>query len=120
MGTINTLTKIAASAAIAGSLGLGGLSLATGVAAAAPADHSGTGHHSSEQHARPAAPGNVQSAPGADDTKIAHLIPGFTPKPVPTTTPGNGLGATYGWDPGSNEPAWAPCGAPGCHEVIDE
>ncbi|TPG37161.1 hypothetical protein [Mycolicibacterium hodleri] len=59
MSTISTIKKIAASAAIAASLGLGGLGLATGIAAAAPADISGTStdagpstSSSSEEHAK--------------------------------------------------------------------
>jgi hypothetical protein len=43
MSINGAIKKIAASTAIAGSLGLGGLALACGVATAAPADHAGRG-----------------------------------------------------------------------------
>lgn len=119
MSTIDTIKKIAASTAIAASLGLGGLGLACGIASAAPSDQAGSASGASpktEQQA-PAAP---KTATNGDDTEIhahlipgftpkpatgtedpaipAHLIPGFTPKPAPSTTSNKGLGETL--DPG--------------------
>jgi hypothetical protein len=43
MPSCSTIKKVAASTAIASSLALGGLGLAAGIAAAAPADHSTAG-----------------------------------------------------------------------------
>ena len=119
MTSISTIKKFAASTAIASFLGLGGLGVATGIAAAAPSDGSNAGPStsSSSDHAHPATPGKPKETPSADDTKIAHLIPGFTPTPAtgnddptipahlipgftpkPVAAPGNGLGSTL--DPG--------------------
>lgn len=115
MSTISTIKKFAASTAIAASLGLGGLGLASGIASAAPGDHAGSesGGPTSSEHQADTAPKTAASgddseihahlipgftpkpATGTEDPAIpAHLIPGFTPKPAPTTTSGNGLGGT--------------------------
>lgn len=79
MSINGTIKKIAASTAIAGSLGLGVLGLACGVAAAAPAEHAGAGSSTnSGHHAHPA-----PKPPTSGDSAVhAHLIPGFTPKPA--------------------------------------
>jgi hypothetical protein len=141
VSTIGTIKKIAASTAIAASLGLGGLSLASGIASAAPGDHAGSGGSTKSEHQAHSAP---KTATGGDDSVIhahlipgftpkpapgdatipAHLIPGFTPKPVPTATPqpvptsAPRLGNMPGMDP-AYEDELRRCGI-GCFEIIDE
>ena len=128
MSTISTLKKIAASTAIAASLGVGGLGLASGIASAAPGDPAGTGASTNTEHQAPPAP---TTTVGDDATIHAHLIPGFTPKPTPATTPQPvpahtpRLGNYPGQDPNesaedrANDDELARCGV-GCRETIDE
>ena len=85
MSTIGTSKKIAASTAIAASLGIGGLGLASGIASAAPGEQVGSGASTNSEQQAPA----PKTASG-DDTEIhAHLIPGFIPKPAPKTASGD-------------------------------
>jgi hypothetical protein len=98
VSTISTIKKIAASTAIAGALSVAGLGMAAGIASAAPGDHSdsGLGASTKSEHQAHTAPKTATS--GQESEVHAHLIPGFTPKPAPTTTSNNGLGSTL--DPG--------------------
>jgi hypothetical protein len=108
-----TIKKIAASTAIAGSLGLGVLGLACGVAAAAPAEHAGAGSSTnSGHHAHSASKPPTSGRPEVD----AHLIPGFTPKPAAATST-LGLG-DFPDDDDPDSPL--NCHEPRCEEIIHE
>ncbi|MCV7176752.1 hypothetical protein [Mycolicibacterium sphagni] len=121
MITLSTVKKLAASTAVAGALSVAGLGLANGIAAAAPADHAGSGsgastksEHHSEVHAHLIPGFTPKPATGGGSEVHAHLIPGFAPKPTHTTTAPS-LGSTdNGWGDGDA------CHEPRCVEVIDE
>jgi hypothetical protein len=110
MSTIGTIKQIAASTAIAASLGMGGLGLASGIASAAPGDQVGSGASGNSKHQAPA----PKTASGDDSEIHAHLTPGFIPEPIgpgapaatmpqptPATTPG--LGNTLAQDDPATE-----------------
>jgi hypothetical protein len=115
MSINGTIKKIAASTAIAGSLGLGGLGLACGVATAAPTEHAGAGSGSSTnsgQHAH-----SASKPPTSGDSEVhAHLIPGFSPMPAAATTSRLGVGEGPDDDPDSP----LNCHEPRCEEIIHE
>jgi hypothetical protein len=117
--TIGTIKKMAASTAIAASLGLGGLGLASGIASAAPADHAGSAAGVSTKSEHQAHPAPKTAASGDGSEVHAHLIPGFTPKPTTTTTTsGGGLGEE---DPNFNGgPPDNPHCRYSCDEIIHE
>ena len=78
MTSISTIKKIVASTAIAGSLALGGLGLAAGMAVAAPGDHSNAGPSTSssvEVHATATTPTRTTTSEPGQAFPRDHPIP---------------------------------------------
>jgi hypothetical protein len=80
MTTLSTIKKLAASTAIAGSLGLAALGLGSGLALATPSTDSGSGTASSAGQSSPASQGTGITTPGATAPSGGeHNTPGTTP-----------------------------------------